>query len=84
MVTNTSAYRLWQMISPNLPVGAYSYSQGLEQVIHTAKITDEAATMNWISGVLEHGLARTDIPVFLRVYDSTRDGDDEGAVTWRC
>ena len=82
MATNTSVYRLWQLISPNLPVGAYSYSQGLEQVIHTAKITDEAATMNWISGVLEHGLARTDIPVLLRVYDATRNGDDEGALWW--
>ena len=25
--------RLWQLISPNLPVGAYSYSSALEQVI---------------------------------------------------
>ena len=33
MTTSTSLMRLLQLASPTLPVGAYSYSQGLEAAI---------------------------------------------------
>ena len=31
--------RLWMLISPALPVGGYSYSQGLEYAVHAGWIT---------------------------------------------
>jgi urease accessory protein len=79
---DTSAFRLWQMISPSLPVGAYSYSQGLEQMIDTVQITDEKGIAGWIKGVLAYGLARTDLPVLLRVYHAARNGDDKAVLWW--
>ncbi|MBI5041097.1 MAG: urease accessory protein UreF [Gammaproteobacteria bacterium] len=60
--------RLLQLVSPALPVGAYAYSQGLEQAVQLAWITNEAQAAEWIEGVLENGLARVDAPVLLRLH----------------
>ncbi|MFK5893533.1 MAG: urease accessory protein UreF [Pseudomonadota bacterium] len=58
--------RLWQLISPTLPVGAYAYSQGLESAIENQWITNESQTYHWISGILSSSLAQLDAPVLLR------------------
>lgn len=60
--------RLWQLISPTLPIGAYAYSQGLEYAIENAWIKDEASTQAWLQGILKHTLARLDLPVLIRLY----------------
>ena len=39
MITTTSLVRLLQLASPTLPVGAYSYSQGLEAAIEAGVVT---------------------------------------------
>jgi urease accessory protein len=59
--------RLWQLISPTLPIGAYSYSQALEWVIDSGELRDEHDVREWIAGLLEHGIARLDIPILIRV-----------------
>ncbi|MGH8518715.1 MAG: urease accessory protein UreF, partial [Panacagrimonas sp.] len=38
---------LLQLASPALPVGAYSYSQGLESAIDAGLVRDEATTLRW-------------------------------------
>lgn len=80
--TGGGAARLWQLISPTLPVGAYSYSQGLEQAVESRVVADEATAAEWIGGVLSHGLARTDLPLLLRVHAAWLGGDALGAVRW--
>ena len=42
---NTNALKLWQLISPALPVGAYSYSQALEYVHFEGKVHDERTAL---------------------------------------
>jgi urease accessory protein len=49
--------RLLQLASPALPVGAYSYSQGLEQAVETGAVKDEASAARWIKDVLEFSVA---------------------------
>ncbi|MFO7859130.1 MAG: urease accessory protein UreF [Ectothiorhodospiraceae bacterium] len=60
--------RLWQLMSPTLPVGAYSYSAGLEYAIEAGWVADAAATEDWLAGQLRHGLARVDIPLLARLF----------------
>jgi urease accessory protein len=60
--------RLWQLVSPTLPVGAYSYSQGLEWVVHAGIVRDEASAREWLVGLLGRSIAVTDLPVLLRVH----------------
>jgi urease accessory protein len=45
--------RLLQLASPTLPVGAYSYSQGLEAALEAGRVTDAASAERWIGDVLE-------------------------------
>jgi urease accessory protein len=59
-VTRAPLARLLQLSSPTLPVGAYSYSQGLEWAVSAGAIRDEASAGDWIETVLEHGVAAWD------------------------
>ncbi len=67
--------RLWQLISPALPIGAFSFSQGLEQAVERGAVRDEATALAWIAGVLEHGLAYTDLPIVLRAHAAAAGRD---------
>ena len=72
---NPATLRLWQLISPTLPVGAYSYSQALEYVIERGTVCDEPSTLAWLRELLHHGLAALDLPVLLRVHRAWTHND---------
>ena len=55
--------RLLQLASPTLPIGAYSYSQGLEAAIEAGVVTDAASAERWIGDVLELSVARMELAV---------------------
>ncbi len=55
--------RLLQLASPTLPVGAYTYSQGLEWAVDAGWVENEAAAFDWIAGLLEHGIGVFDAPL---------------------
>lgn len=55
--------RLLQLASPTLPVGAYSYSQGLEAAIEAGYVKDPDTAQAWIGDVLELSVARMEAPV---------------------
>ena len=55
--------RLLQLASPLLPVGAYSYSQGLEWAIDSGTVLDAASASIWIGDCLEFSLARFELPL---------------------
>jgi urease accessory protein len=58
-----SLARLLQLASPTLPVGAYSYSQGLEAAIEAGIVRDEASAKGWIGDVLEFCMTRMEAQV---------------------
>lgn len=51
---------LMRLVSPALPVGAYSYSRGLEQAVELGLVRDAATACEWIEGVVSRGVCRTD------------------------
>lgn len=55
--------RLLQLASPALPVGAYTYSQGLEWAVECGLVKDEASALDWIAGVLSHAVAGYEAPL---------------------
>jgi urease accessory protein len=59
--------RLLQLASPALPVGAYSYSQGLEAAVEAGIVKDAASAQAWIADVLEHSVARCEAPLLWRM-----------------
>jgi urease accessory protein len=70
--------RLLQLASPMLPVGAYSYSQGLEAAIEAGTVNDPASAQDWIADVLELYLARFELPLLWRMHCAWVSGDDPG------
>jgi urease accessory protein len=79
---SANVVRLWQLISPTLPIGAYSYSQALEYVIHAGHVADEAAVRRWTGDLLHHGLAYLDLPILARVHRAWSTGDVIAVRRW--
>ena len=67
--------RLLQLASPALPIGAFAYSQGLEQATLLGWVKDEATAADWISGVVTEVLPRLDLPVLAAAYAAWSAGD---------
>ncbi len=67
--------RLWQMISPAFPVGAYAYSTGLEAAVEACWVSDELSAKEWIVGQLTHNFVYLDAAVFIRVWDAFEKDD---------
>lgn len=74
--------RLLQIVSPTLPIGAFAYSQGLEQAVAAGWVTDEAEAAAWLLGLLESSLATLDLPVLARLTAAWTAGDAAGASRW--
>jgi len=58
-----SLARLLQLASPALPVGAYSYSGGLEAAIEAGIVKDAASAERWIGDVLELSVVKMEAPM---------------------
>jgi urease accessory protein len=67
---NPSLLKLMRLTSPSLPIGGYSYSQGLEFAISTEWVHDASTASNWIQGLLKSSLLNLDVPVFKNLYES--------------
>ncbi len=74
--------RLLRLASPALPVGGFSYSQGLEAAIDQGWVKDEADIAAWIDDVLEFSLTRFEAPVFCHLHGAWLRGDATGVQHW--
>ncbi|HUW98020.1 MAG TPA: urease accessory UreF family protein [Acidiferrobacter sp.] len=71
-----------RLASPTLPIGAYSYSQGLESAVAKGWVVDEATAQSWIEGLLTNGLARLDLPLVCRLRVALEGHDQERLRFW--
>ena len=72
-----SLARLLQLASPTLPVGAYSYSQGLEAAIEAGYVKDAVSAQGWIGDVLELSMARMEAQVLrAQITSPTQERND--------
>ena len=81
-VTPLGLLRLLHLASPTLPVGAYSYSQGLESAIDAGIVTGEVTAQSWIADTLLHSVARLEAPVFCRLYGAWQAEDRAAVDHW--
>ncbi|PYG33321.1 urease accessory protein UreF [Pelagimonas varians] len=51
---------LSQWLSPAFPLGAFTYSHGLETAIEAGWVHDAISLQDWLEDLLEHGSGRTD------------------------
>lgn len=74
--------RLYQLISPGLPVGAFTYSQGLEWAVEARWVRSEAELEAWIVSMLFNSMATLELPVLLRLRDAFVRQDAEQVSYW--
>lgn len=76
--SNTALLRLMTWLSPAFPVGAFSYSHGVERAVHNGLIHDKTSLQNWLSDLLHHGSIWNDAVLFTASWQEVaRDGDYE-------
>lgn len=80
MSANLQLARLLQLASPALPVGAYTYSQGLEWAVESGIIRDEASAGRWIADLLQHGIGRYEAPLVFALMAAWSATDTEEIV----
>lgn len=82
MITDLSLLRLMQLISPSLPVGAYSYSQGLEWCVENGWVKDAESLEHWLSDLLQTSMQQLEIPLLLRMMKAWSEADMKSLQRW--
>ncbi len=77
-----SLLNLLQLASPSLPVGAYSYSQGLEAAIENGLVKNEASARDWIVDMLHEVVARFEAPLLWRLLQASAERDQAAFTYW--
>lgn len=65
---------LW-LASPGLPVGGFSYSEGLEAAIDAGLVVGEAGARDWLLDQQALVLGRAELPLVAAAWRAWRDGD---------
>jgi urease accessory protein len=83
-------YRLLAWLSPAYPVGAFSYSHGVETAVEEGFITNRVSLVAWLTTVLEGGTGRVDGALFAAAWRAAMakdwlafDSIAERAAAWR-
>ena len=72
-------YRLMTWLSPAFPVGAFSYSSGIEWAVEAGDITDAASLRDWLAAMLTGGSGFCDA-VFLAQAHRAASAQDEASL----
>jgi len=67
--------RLLTWLSPSFPVGAYTYSHGLEYAVEDGRVHDRDTLFRWIEGILLFGAGRVDGGLFCQAHAAARRED---------
>lgn len=74
---NDGAARLLTWLSPAFPVGAFSYSHGLEYAVEAGLVSDRATLIAWIEGIMRYGAGRLDGMLLLAAHRAATESDSE-------
>jgi urease accessory protein len=70
MTAPATLLRLMWLASPALPVGGFSYSEGLEAALDAGRIQGEASVGDWLLDQLHLSLARADLPACAQAFQA--------------
>jgi urease accessory protein len=70
ITTDAALYRLMTWLSPAYPVGAYSYSHGLEYAVEVALVRDRGTLVEWVGHAVRHGAGFVDAALLAAAWRS--------------
>jgi urease accessory protein len=75
-IRSAALYRLMAWLSPSYPVGAFSYSSGIEWAVEAGDIKDADTLRRWLAVVIGEGGGFCDAVFFVHAHRSLADTDD--------
>lgn len=67
--------RLQQLISPALPIGAFTYSQGMEYAHQAGWLSDKNTVFDWLTDLIKHHLQHFELPILFHLRQSIAQND---------
>jgi urease accessory protein len=77
-----ASLQLLRLCSPALPVGAYSYSQGLEWAVEAGWLRGEEGAGQWLMGLLRFPWTYLEVPVMARLRQAWLAGGETAVRRW--
>lgn len=74
--------RLLQLVSPSLPVGGFTYSEGIEWAVESGWIRDLSDLEAWVADLIRGPLAELDLPILLRLQAAAGSRDLASLTGW--
>jgi urease accessory protein len=74
---SAALYRLMSWLSPAYPVGAFSYSGGLEWAVEAGDVKDAATLADWLGTMITRGSVVCDAVFCVHAHTASRVGNDE-------
>jgi urease accessory protein len=75
-LNGSALYRLMAWLSPGYPIGAFSYSSGIEWAVEAGDITDAASFQDWLAVMIADGSGFCDAVFFAHAYRAVRQPDE--------
>ncbi|MEH1812011.1 MAG: urease accessory protein UreF [Nostoc sp.] len=82
MLTDSHLLSILQLASPALPVGAYSYSEGLEMLVENGTIANQTNLKDWLKAELLYGAIRLEAAVMVRSQQTAKIPDIDSLCRW--
>lgn len=75
IMTTDPSLTLAQWLSPAYPVGAFTYSHGLEALVDDGTVQDAASFSDWLADTLRHGAGHNDIILLAAAYHAESEAE---------
>ncbi|MBI5910517.1 MAG: urease accessory protein UreF [Betaproteobacteria bacterium] len=75
-ITPASLYRLMTWLSPSYPIGAFSYSSGIEWAVECGDIAGVEALRSWLAVMMAEGAGFCDGVLFAHAHRAVQSGAD--------
>ena len=79
---NISLLKLMHLVSPSLPIGSFTYSQGIEYAVECGWIDSDDELRLWLEDQMLTSIAQLDLPVLQRLYAAVKAADESALKEW--
>src|SRR5579863_1206881 len=75
-LSTSALFRLMAWLSPAYPIGAFSYSSGIEWAVEAGDIKDAETLLQWLAAMLNTGSGFCDAVLFVHAYRAVAEHND--------
>lgn len=79
-MTNNALIRLMTWLSPSYPVGAYTYSHGLERAVELEEITNIENAYDWLKNIVKYGTGQSDCALLHMSYKAMHENNPQALI----